>query len=113
MIANQNTTLQVLLDKLTALKTSILEASKNTEPVMLDQSSQGRLSRMDAIQQQQLACNLLYRMKQEELRLQAAINRFHDGTYGFCCKCGEQIDQHRLDVDLATPFCNDCVSNSV
>ncbi|MFA6041807.1 MAG: molecular chaperone DnaK [Methylotenera sp.] len=107
----EDNTLQVLLDKLTALQTSIVEASKNAAPVILDQSSQGRLSRMDAMQQQQLACNLIYRMKQDELKLQAAVNRFHDGTYGICCKCGDLIDQHRLNVDLATPFCSACASN--
>lgn len=109
----EDTTLQVLLDKLNQLKASILETSKNTEPVILDQTSQGRLSRMDAMQQQQLACNLLYRMKQEELKIQAAINRFHAGTYGICCKCEESIDKHRLDFDLAAPFCTDCVSQEM
>ncbi|MBC7146549.1 MAG: TraR/DksA family transcriptional regulator [Thioclava marina] len=43
---------------------------------------------------------------QQELRaIEAALGRIAEGEYGFCVTCGERIDEARLDVLPATPFC--------
>ncbi|KEO56109.1 TraR/DksA family transcriptional regulator [Thioclava pacifica] len=43
---------------------------------------------------------------QQELRaIEAALERIAEGEYGFCVTCGERIDEARLDLLPATPFC--------
>lgn len=46
----------------------------------------------------------LYRRR----RAQAALARWHVGTYGRCCQCEMDIDRERLEHDPSTPFCADC-----
>lgn len=41
-----------------------------------------------------------------ELRMiEAALARLDAGEYGFCVTCGERVDEARLDLVPATPFC--------
>ena len=41
-------------------------------------------------------------------RIEAALKRVADGTYGDCVKCGEEISTDRLELLPATPFCRNC-----
>ena len=47
---------------------------------------------------------------QETRMIQAALERIEDGSYGFCVKCGEEIDEDRLDVVPQAPLCFNCAS---
>lgn len=76
---------------------------------MLDQQSVGRLSRMDAMQQQQMARATAARRDAEARRIRAALARLADGDYGYCTDCGEKIDPARLERDPAVPKCLDCM----
>jgi len=78
--------------------------------VHLDQSSVGRLSRMDALQQQAMAQSGQQRAKEALLRIEAALRRCEDGSYGYCLDCDEPIDPRRLEFDPATPRCVQCAS---
>lgn len=102
--------LVALTARLVKLRIDLVHLVADSKPVLLDQSTQGRLSRMDAMQQQEMTASLISRMHQEERKIIAAINRVSDGTYGICCKCGEQIDSNRLNSDAAAPFCSECTS---
>lgn len=82
------------------------EASAAT--VTLDQSSVGRLSRMDALQQQAMAQAVQERAGQELSRIEAALRRCADGSYGYCLDCDEPIDPRRLELDPATALCVRC-----
>jgi DnaK suppressor protein len=84
------------------------EASANEGTVMLDQSSVGRLSRMDAMQQQAMASGLRAALQREKLRLEAARTRLQNGTFGVCCQCGADIVPARLRADPGAPFCAEC-----
>lgn len=44
----------------------------------------------------------------ESRMIHAALKRVEEGEYGFCVTCGTQIDEARLDVVPATPFCRNC-----
>jgi len=44
----------------------------------------------------------------EVKQIRAALARIEDGSYGYCMRCGEEIDKARLDVIPATPFCRIC-----
>lgn len=41
-------------------------------------------------------------------RLQAALLRIENGTYGICTQCGERISQDRLHADPSTALCTSC-----
>lgn len=86
----------------------ISEGSRAT--VELDQQSVGRLSRMDAMQMQAMA-QASERQRQLEIRkIEAAEQRLHEGEYGYCVTCGEQIADKRLEVDPAAPTCIHCAN---
>jgi len=78
------------------------------KPVELDQTQQGRLSRMDAIQIQEMALEQNRRREFEIKRIDAALKRIEDGEFGFCNNCGEKIQLKRLEVSPSTPLCVDC-----
>ncbi len=80
----------------------------STATVMLDQSSVGRLSRMDALQQQAMAQSNRQRAELELRCIEAALGRCDDGSYGYCVGCGEPIDPRRLDFSPAAPLCLAC-----
>lgn len=77
--------------------------------VTLDQSSVGRLSRMDAMQQQAMARGMQERLAMQKRKLEAALARIDAGTFGRCCQCDAEIEPERLEGDPAAVFCFDCV----
>ncbi|MGK7652593.1 TraR/DksA family transcriptional regulator [Roseovarius sp. B08] len=76
--------------------------------VELDQQSVGRLSRMDALQNQAMAKATDARRAGERARLTAALVRIDEGEYGYCEDCGEEIATGRLKLDPAATRCVDC-----
>lgn len=78
--------------------------------VALDQSRVGRLSRMDAMQIQQMELELRRRRERELQALQRALTRIDEGEYGYCLECGEEINPNRLDIDPAATLCIRCAS---
>jgi DnaK suppressor protein len=82
--------------------------SEDAATVTLDQTSVGRLSRMDALQQVAMSTGHQTALQRECRRLEAALDRLDAGAFGVCCKCGEAIAKSRLESDLGTPFCAGC-----
>jgi DnaK suppressor protein len=76
--------------------------------VELDQARVGRLSRMDALQQQAMARATTQRSAVELQRIETALVRIRTGDYGYCLKCGEDIAQKRLKVDPGALTCITC-----
>ncbi|WP_456388440.1 TraR/DksA family transcriptional regulator [Profundibacter sp.] len=79
--------------------------------VLLDQQSVGRLSRMDAMQQQAMAKATQARRGQQLLRIEAAFARIDDGEYGYCAQCGEDIPLKRLELDPTLATCVTCAAD--
>ena len=73
--------------------------------VVLDQSKVGRLSRMDALQAQQMAQETARRRRVQLQKIDAALARMDAGDYGYCLKCGEDILIARLEFDPASTRC--------
>ncbi|MDH3602493.1 MAG: TraR/DksA family transcriptional regulator [Candidatus Tectomicrobia bacterium] len=103
--------LEDLRQKLLALQddlTTLLDVSADSaRPVSLDQPI-GRLSRMDAIQDQQMA---QANRRGYELRLrqvQAGLSAMDEGDYGYCKKCEDPVGYARLGVRPEAPFCLPC-----
>ena len=86
------------------------ESAKDAaKPVELDQASVGRLTRMDAMQAQQMAQETERRRQQQFTRIEAALHRIESGDYGYCYVCGEEIDIRRLAADPTITRCIKCV----
>jgi DnaK suppressor protein len=78
------------------------------DTVELDQSRVGRLSRMDAMQAQQMALEVARRRQQQLLKIEGAMRRIESGEYGYCFVCGEEIDVRRLSIDPTNSRCTGC-----
>ena len=97
-----------LLDLQKELLASQKAGKEGIKTVELDQSSVGRLSRMDAIQAQAVALESRRRQQLKLLQIKAALQRIESGEFGICPRCGEDIDSRRLDFDPTTPMCITC-----
>lgn len=84
------------------------EAKREEGPVELDQTRVGRLSRMDAMQQQAMSQATDRLAAVERHRIKAALARLAAGDYGYCVHCGEEIAEGRLRFDPSVPSCIDC-----
>jgi DnaK suppressor protein len=98
-----------LRDELMALRAASEQTAADRKPVELDQQSVGRLSRMDAMQQQAMAAAQEARRHGRMRALEAAIRRLEEGEFGWCEDCGEFIGERRLDLDPTLVRCRDCV----
>lgn len=78
-----------------------------TQPVGLDLPI-GRLSRMDAMQQQEMAAGQQRRMEQELPQIDAARERIEQHRYGRCVRCQNDIPYERLKVRPTTTLCLEC-----
>ncbi len=83
-------------------------SGESTQTVELDQSKVGRLSRMDAMQQQAMNIEQNRRRQVRTQQIQAALQRIKNDDYGYCLDCGEDINPRRLEVNPATPYCTAC-----
>ena len=103
-----------LRDRLVArrqeIEALVADSAGNRATVELDQSSVGRVSGADALQAQHLALAADRRRQQELARIDAALARLADGTFGECLTCGEPIAPKRLHADPTVPVCIDCAS---
>ena len=78
------------------------------DTVELDQQSVGRLSRMDAMQQQAMA-EAQERIRQRDLqRIEMAWRRIREGDYGYCSECDAEIPDGRLAIDPMAERCVNC-----
>lgn len=104
--------------ELEALRESLVEAhgeiekamvagSEGARPVGLDEPI-GRLSRMDAIQQQQMAKATRAALEIRRQQVSAALAAIEIGSYGACKRCEEPIELARLRAKPETPLCLDC-----
>jgi len=86
------------------------QTSRDTSAtVELDQARVGRLSRMDAMQAQQMALEAGRRRRDQLLKIEGALHRIESNEYGCCFVCGEEIDIRRLSVDPTSTRCMKCV----
>ncbi len=77
-------------------------------PVELDQAKVGRLSRMDAMQGQQMEMEEARRRQHQLLKIEGALRRIESEEYGICFICEEEIDVRRLTFDLTSTRCVTC-----
>jgi len=92
------------------LSRSLDEGEGLTATVTLDQTAVGRLSRVDALQAQQVS---LEQRRRQRLRLQQvrlALKAHTDEEYGDCRSCGDPIGLARLRARPEAPLCAACAT---
>lgn len=99
--------LERMLEELLSLRES---SAQSREAVQLDQQSVGRLSRMDAMQAQQMALAADRQRKMQISRIQRALRQMDEGEFGYCVECGDEIPEGRLRADPTAHLCVSCAS---
>ena len=99
-----------LIEQLQDIEKEDALGREGQETVVLDQQSVGRLSRMDALQQQAMAQATNRRRTAQRTRLTAALGRIAEGEFGYCTDCGDEISLSRLALDPSVPRCLSCAA---
>ena len=97
-----------LLRRLARLERSLKISGESARPRDLEQDTVGRLSRIDALQNQGLTQNLEERERAQLNQIVEALRRLEDGTYGSCGACGRAIPFERLLIFPETLSCSSC-----
>ena len=103
---------QKLLDLRVELKSLEQTAQDAGKTVELDQSRVGRLSRMDALQGQQMALETARRRRLQITAIGVALGRIESGEFGYCVECDEAINVRRLQVDPTNTLCIECAEKA-
>lgn len=105
-----------LQEQLQSLETGLEEqlqiGGDASNVVTLDQSKVGRVSRIDALQQQQMALSTRSKSQQRLLKVKSALQAIESGDYGYCRRCDEDIGFPRLQAQPETPLCISCQNHS-
>jgi DnaK suppressor protein len=100
--------LLVLQSKKTKLEQQLLDAESATGVVILDQSSVGRVSRVDAMQQQSMAVSTRAKAEASLRKILKALKRMEAEDFGYCGQCDEPIQFNRLKVQPQASHCLKC-----
>lgn len=101
-----------LLNLRKELESATANSVESSQVVALDQARVGRLSRMDAMQAQQMAQASARRRELMLRKITAALARLESGDYGLCQSCAEPINPKRLGFDPTLVLCIGCASKA-
>ena len=96
--------LVALTEKLEDLLTSTRESMR---PVDLDEPI-GRLTRMDAMQQQKMSGAQRHRFDLRLRQARQSLGLMERDEYGLCRRCEDPIGYPRLSARPESPYCLDC-----
>ena len=91
----------------TEIREDLAANQDDAKTVDLD-TSIGRLSRMDAMQSQQMALELRRRQQLQLQRVESALQRIDKGSFGKCGKCHGAISLERLEIQPDAVLCVRC-----
>jgi DnaK suppressor protein len=107
--------IEEMTQKLLALREELsgmmIDSHESSQPVGLDQPI-GRLSRMDALQQQSMTQASRRAAQTRIAHIDQALKRIDRDDYGYCLGCEEEIGHARLTAKPEAPFCLDCQSRT-
>ena len=104
-ITHCRTALEEMRDQ---LQDQIQQSGQSTEVVNLDQGLIGRISRADAIQQQNVAISTRNSATIRLRKVQFAINTIDTNSYGYCKRCVKTIGYPRLEAQPEANLCINC-----
>jgi DnaK suppressor protein len=105
--------IEMLKQKLINMREEIVcmlaDSLESSQPVGLDQPI-GRLSRMDALQQQSMTQSSRRSAQRCIKQIDSALRRIEHNEYGLCLECEEEINQARLQARPESALCLECQS---
>ncbi len=99
---------QILLARQAEIETQFTQTEEMSQPVSPDPAI-GRLTRQDAMQQQQMILESRRRLELQRTRIDTALDRIKKGSFGICVLCKVPIDVKRLDMVPESPLCVLCL----
>lgn len=103
---------QLLETELQGIEATAVERDAASATVKLDQQAVGRLSRMDAMQQQAMAQAESRRAVKRVKLIKFALTKLDGDDYGLCDECDEPIAVGRLKIDPAVSLCIACAERA-
>ena len=104
---NQEAYQKLLQKSLEEIEDYLAKTEESAEAVSPDKSL-GRLSRMEAMQDQQLILEARRRKKIQKVAVLSALQRIENGQFGICIFCGKPIASQRLEVAPESSACVSC-----
>ena len=98
---------ELIVGELARIREESESSEKEREAIAPDVSI-GRLSRLDAMQMQEVAKEADRRREERIARLEVALDQLDEGTYGRCETCGEDIVFERLKIAPEANRCSRC-----
>ncbi len=92
------------------LETKLAELSKgvrNRDGITIEKSPDA-LDEVQNAAERELAIRNLDRESNLLRNVRSALRRIHDGTYGICLHCEEEVSPKRLNAVPWTPYCIQC-----
>ena len=98
---------RLLQDSLSQVE-GYLKSSEDAAAAVSPDKGLGRLSRMEAMQDQQLVMEMRRRKKRQLAEIKSALSRLEMDNFGICIFCGTEISSKRLEVAPETEICIRC-----
>lgn len=89
------------------IATQFEQTLEMAQPVSPDPAI-GRLTRQDAMQQQQMTLETRRRLELQRTQIETALDRIENGVFGVCVLCKEPIAAKRLEIMPESPLCVPC-----
>ncbi|MBN1684907.1 MAG: RNA polymerase-binding protein DksA [Gammaproteobacteria bacterium] len=92
------------------MKRSLMEKVDNTVDYMQEQANNFPDLSDRATQEEEFSFELRTRDRERKLikKIEAALKRLEEGSYGYCESCGEEIGLRRLEARPTAILCIDC-----
>ena len=98
---------RLLQDSLSEVE-GYLKSSEDAAAAVAPDKGLGRLSRMEAMQDQQLVLEMRRRKKRQLVEIRSALDRLQNGGFGYCILCQKEIGVDRLEAFPEVPTCVSC-----
>ena len=98
-----------ILRTLVQLQEQISKLEELTQPIAPD-CSLGRLTRSEAMHEQQVNLRILDQARLKKQRLEHALGRIEDEMFGCCIECEEPIGIERMMIRPESVRCVQCAS---
>lgn len=98
-----------ILQNLTELESQIEQLQEKVKPIAPD-CSLGRLTRMEAMNEQEVNQRILDETLLRQTRLRNALSRIDSEMFGICIECEEEIGMGRMRIRPESIRCIDCAN---
>jgi len=98
-----------IIDDIEALQKQIEALHEKAKPIAPD-CSLGRLTRMEAMAEQEVSQKILDESTRRLTRLQNALSRIDKPMFGVCIECEEPIGMGRMEIRPESVRCVACAS---